>query len=393
MDAFYASVEVRENPEWKGKPVIVGHPGGRGVVSTCSYEARKFGVHSAMPSVTAKRLCPDAIWTHGRMGLYSEISRSIRKVMDDFSPVVEPLSIDEAFLDLTGIASNWKQAESIARDLQREIHNKERLTGSVGVAQNKFLAKIASDMDKPNGITVVKPTDIEHKLWPLPIRRLWGVGPKMEERLHAIGIRIVRDLLDISRQRLEDKIGERATTHLRHLARGEDKRPVSGEHARKSISEERTYGEDLKDPDLIERALLQRAEGVSRTLRRKQLETQTVQVKVRTGDFSTWTRAVTLPRPTDLAEPIFEAARQLFAKNDQRKGRGIRLLGIGTTNLIERGSGQALLFEDDETILSKRRARAIDAVREKIGEKAITRARLLKNPKESEEASSLPAVD
>jgi nucleotidyltransferase/DNA polymerase involved in DNA repair len=393
MDAFYASVEVRENPEWQGKPVIVGYPGGRGVVSTCSYEARKFGVHSAMPSVTAKRLCPDAIWTHGRMGLYSEISRSIRKVMDDFSPTVEPLSIDEAFLDLTGIASDWQQAESIARDLQQRIFQQERLTSSVGVAQNKFLAKLASDMDKPNGITVMKPGDMEHKLWPLPVRRLWGVGPKMEERLQKVGIHIVRDLLDISRQRLEDKIGERATTHLRHLARGEDHRPVSTEHERKSISEERTYGEDLKDPDLIERALLQRAEGVSRALRRKHLETQTVQIKVRAGDFSTWTRAATLPRPTDLAEPIFMAAKELYEKDNRLGKRGVRLLGVGATNLVERGSGQALLFEDEQTALSRRRAKAIDAVREKIGEKAITRARLLEKREEPEEASSLPAVD
>jgi len=395
MDAFYAAIEIRDRPELAGKPVIVGYPGGRGVVTTCSYEARAFGVHSAMPSVTARRLCPNAIWTPGRMGVYVKVSRRIRRLMHDVSPRVEPLSIDEAFLDLTGIVRTWDEAVDTARRLKARIREEEGITGSVGLSENKFLAKVASDMEKPDGLTLLPRAAVPAKLWPRSVRTLWGVGPKMEIRLRELGISKVGQLVDVPERRLADALGPRAATHLRRLARGEDDRPVVGGHSRKSVSEERTYGTNLRDPDRIERALLERSEGVSRTLREKGLETQTVQLKVRTGDFTTWTRAVTLERPTDLAEPIYGAAKALFETRIRLGGHGVRLLGVGATHLVPRGRGQALLFEDDETVLSKRRARAIDAVREQLGDRAITRARLVTPPDKDpdDEASSLPAVD
>ena len=188
MDAFYAAVEVREAPDLAGKPLIIGHRGRRGVVSTCSYEARKYGVHSAMPSVRAERLCPDAIWLPGRMALYVKVSREIRQIMNDYSPLVEPLSIDEAFIDLTGIAANLNVAIRTANELKARIRDEQRLSASVGVAPNKFLAKLASDMDKPDGLTVIAIEDLPVKVWPLPVERLWGVGPKTGERLRQSGI-------------------------------------------------------------------------------------------------------------------------------------------------------------------------------------------------------------
>jgi nucleotidyltransferase/DNA polymerase involved in DNA repair len=397
MDAFYAAVEVRENPSLAGKPLIIGHRGRRGVVSTCSYEARVFGVRSAMPSVTAERLCPDAIWLPGRMRLYVQVSRQIRKILDLVAPVVEPLSIDEAFLDMTGVVPDLESGRPAARDLKERIRSTQRLTASVGVAPNKFLAKIASDMDKPDGLVVFPLEDVSRRLWPMPIRRLWGVGPKTGERLENASIRTIGDLLKVPSATLEKLVGKNGAGHLRALARGEDLRAVHRHHEAKSISEERTYGEDLHDPDAIDRALLARAEGVARELRRKKLQARTVHLKVRTGDFTTWTRSRTLPDPTDLAEGIVEAARGLFRERIRLKGHGVRLLGVGVSGLETAGSGQHALFVGPAEERARRMTRAADAVRERLGEDALTRARLLRRRKDDDdeppEASSLPSVD
>ena len=370
MDAFYAAVEVRETPDLAGKPLIIGHRGRRGVVSTCSYEARRYGVHSAMPSVRAERLCPDAIWLPGRMALYVKVSREIRRIMDDYSPLVEPLSIDEAFIDLTG------------------------------VAPNKFLAKLASDMDKPDGLTVIAIQDLPVKVWPLPVERLWGVGPKTAERLRQSGITRIGHLLEHDSGLLRSRLGANAATHLTALARGDDDRRVLSERRHKSISEERTYGEDLDDPEEIDRSMLARAEGVARQLRRQGIVAHTVHLKVRAGDFTTWTRSHTLPAPTDLAEPIVEAARRLFRERIRLAGRGVRLLGVGVSGLESARPVQGSLFEAPADERARKMARAADAVREKLGEKAVTRARLLRKPRRdpdeeepSGEASSLPSVD
>jgi nucleotidyltransferase/DNA polymerase involved in DNA repair len=399
MDAFYAAVEVRENPELAGKPVIVGHKGRRGVVSTCSYEARRFGVHSAMPSVTAQRLCPDAIWVHGHMRLYVEISREIRKILRDHSPVVEPLSIDEAFLDLTGIAKDLREGGRIGEEIRQRIRREQRLTASVGVAPNKFLAKIASDMEKPDGLVILPLEDVPERLWPMPVERLWGVGPKTAERLKRGDIETIGQIANGSVESLAALVGEGSAAHLQALSRGEDDRPVSTGREAKSISEERTYGTDLTDPDDIDRALLARSEGVARELRKDGLQARTVHIKVRTGDFTTWTRAQTLTAPTNLGETIVQAARELFRSRIRLRGKGVRLLGVGVSHLEPLGTGQTELFPDPEEEKARRAARAADAVRDRIGEKAITRARLLRKKKTEgekdspEEASSLPSVD
>jgi DNA polymerase-4 len=400
MDAFYAAVEVREAPDLAGKPLIIGHRGRRGVVSTCSYEARKYGVHSAMPSVRAEQLCPDAIWLSGRMSLYVEVSREIRRIMNDYSPLVEPLSIDEAFIDLTGIAADLNGAVETAKGLRARIRDEQRLTASVGVAPNKFLAKLASDMDKPDGLTVIALEDLPAKVWPLPVERLWGVGPKTARRLGEAGIRKIGDLLEHDAELLRSRIGTNSAAHLRALARGDDDRPVVSERRHKSISEERTYGEDLVDPEEIDRAMLARAEGVARQLRRQKIVAHTVHLKVRTGDFTTWTRSLTLPSPTDLAEPVVEAARGLFRDRIRLAGRGVRLLGVGVSGLEPARSVQRSLFEAPAEERARKMARAADAVREKLGEKAVTRARLLRKTRRdrdeddpTDEASSLPSVD
>jgi nucleotidyltransferase/DNA polymerase involved in DNA repair len=399
MDAFYAAVEVREDPALAGKPVIIGHRGRRGVVSTCSYEARKFGVHSAMPSVTAERLCPGAVWLPGRMQLYVQVSRAIRKLFSDVSPLVEPLSIDEAFLDLTGIAPDLDGGRRAARELKRKIKAAERLTASVGVAPNKFLAKLASDMEKPDGLVVLPLEDIPARLWPLPVKRLWGVGPRMEERLHHLRIRTVGDILAVPPGRLERSLGPHAAQHILCLARGEDDRPVQTGREAKSISEERTYGQDLFEPEAIDRALLARAEGVARELRRKGLVGRTVHLKVRTGDFTTWTRAYTLPAPTDLTEVLVGTARELFARRIRLGRKGVRLLGLGVSGLAPAAAVQELLFPDPAEERARRLARASDAVRDRYGEEAVTRARLRGGKREEgddgepPEASSLPSVD
>jgi len=396
MDAFYAAVEVREDPSLAGVPLIIGHRGPRGVVSTCSYEARRFGVHSAMPSLTAERLCPGATWRPGRMQLYVEVSRRIRRILDEATPLVEPLSIDEAFLDLTGVVADLEGGRRTAARLKARIRAGEGLTASVGVAPNKFLAKVASDMEKPDGLVLLPQCDVEARLWPLPIERLWGVGPRTAARLHSGGVRRIGDLLRLPAARLEALTGAAAAAHLSALARGEDDRPVVDHHAAKSISEERTYGTDLLSADAIDEALLARSEGVARQLRRAGLAARTVQIKVRTGDFTTWTRAHTLPAGTDLTEVIVEAARTLLRTRIHLGRRGVRLLGVGVSGLEPYGSGQGRLFPDAVEERARRMARAADAVRERLGEGAITRARLLRSRRgrtRASEASSLPSVD
>jgi DNA polymerase-4 len=378
MDAFYAAVEVREDPSLAGKPLIIGHRGHRGVVATCSYEARQFGVRSAMPSLTAERLCPEAIWLPGRMPLYAAVSREIREILEEFSPLVEPLSIDEAFVDLSGIVSDLEGGRVAGLRLKQRIRDQERLTASVGIAPNKFLAKLASDLEKPDGLVVLSLEDVPARLWPMPVRQLWGVGPVTAERLTRAGVRTIGDIVRVPETRLEALVGAASAAHLRALARGEDHRPVVGHEDAKSISEERTYGTDLTEPEEIDRALLARSEAVARELRREGLVARTVQLKVRTADYTTWTRSRTLAAPTCLAEVVVDAARELFRTRIRLGGRGIRLLGVGVSGLEPARRGQPPLFPDPGEERARRAARAADAVREQIGEDAITRARLLK---------------
>jgi nucleotidyltransferase/DNA polymerase involved in DNA repair len=317
--------------------------------------------------------------------------------------LVEPLSIDEAFLDLTGIAGDLAQGVTVANDLRARIHAAQQLTASVGIAANKFLAKVASDMNKPDGITVITTQDIPRKLWPLAIERLWGVGPKTAERLRRERIRTIGDLLQVCAATLQRLVGENSATHLRRLARGEDERPVATGHEAKSISEERTYERDLHDADEIDRALLARAEGLSRELRHQGLLGRTIHLKVRGGDFTTWTRSRTLPEPTDLTETIVAAARELMRERIQLDGRGIRLLGVGLSGFAPAGAGQGSLFQDEHAAKMRRLAQATDAIRARLGSDSLTRARLLPTARKADdashtdadppEASSLPSID
>jgi len=378
MDAFYAAIEVREDPALAGKPVIVGHPGKRGVVATCSYEARTFGVRSAMPSVVAARLCPDAVWVPVRMGLYVEISRRIRKILDEEAPVVEPLSIDEAFLDMTGWAKDLDAGAAIARKLKDRIRAQERLTASVGVAPNKFLAKLASDLEKPDGLVVLPKEAIPETLWPLPVERLWGVGPKGADKLRLGGLRTIGDVARTAEDAIASLMGASMARHVKALAGGEDDRAVEHDRASRSISEERTYTDDLRDPREIDRALLARAQGVARQLRREGLVARTVHLKVRAGDFTTWTRARTLREPTDLVDPIVGAARELLASRVRLEGKGVRLLGVGVSGIAPAGARAGPLFPDADTVRAKRIAGAEDAIRAKLGDTAVTRASLVR---------------
>jgi nucleotidyltransferase/DNA polymerase involved in DNA repair len=406
MDAFYAAVEVRDDPALAGKPLIIGHRGPRGVVSTCSYEARRFGVRSALPSVRAERLCPDAVWLPGRMGVYVQVSREIKRVLRDFTPLVESISIDEAFLDLAGIARDLDGGLRIARQIKERILSEQRLTASVGVAPNKFLAKLASDMEKPDGLVVLPLAAIPDRLWPLPVDRLWGVGPKTAARLREGGFTTVHDIVTHPAERLEELVGASLASHLRALARGEDDRPVVTEHEAKSISQERTYRTDLTDSDAIDKALLERAEGVSSDLRRAGLVGRTVNIKVRTGDFTTWTRSLTLSHPSDRTDVIVAIARRLFRERIRLGGKGVRLLGVGMSGLEPAGAGggpeQMSLFPDREQERHRSFERAADSLRERLGRDAVVRARLLRTRRTGsdgeegeppEEASSLPAVD
>jgi nucleotidyltransferase/DNA polymerase involved in DNA repair len=378
MDAFFAAVEVRDNPELAGKPVIIGHPGPRGVVATCSYEARKFGVRSAMPSTTALRLCPDGIWVRGRTERYSEISRSIRERMRECTPLVEPLSIDEAFLDLTGIVPDLRQGGKVGRRLKELIVGDHGLTSSVGVAPNKFLAKIASDLEKPDGLVLFPMDAVKTRLWPMAVERLWGVGPKTGDRLKAAGVTRIGYLANRPESAIASLVGQRAARHLQALARGEDDRPVVPSREAKSISSERTYETDLIDPDDIDRAFLARSEHVARELRKDRLAARTVHIKIRTGDFTTWTRAATLAEPADLAESIVREARAMYSARIDLHGRGVRLLGVGASHLVPADSGQPSLFPDPREERARKLARATDEVRDRMGEKSVTRARLLK---------------
>ena len=376
MDAFFAAVEQRDRPDLRGKPVIVGADPkggrGRGVVSTASYEARRFGVGSAMPISEAWRRCPHGVYLHPDMEKYARESERIMAVFHRFTDLVEPVSIDEAFLDVTGSARAMGTGEAIARRLKDEIQNETQLTASVGVASSKLVAKIASDMRKPDGLVIVSPGEEEAFLAPLPVRRLWGVGPKMEETLAKLGVVTISDLAALDPARLERRFG----THghdLQKLARGEDDRDVISEGAEaKSLGQEHTYDRDTADAGRLRATLLQIADGVASRLRAHGLRARTVTLKYRDEDFNTTTHARTLPEPTDAGNALFRVASELFA--EVHRGRKVRLLGIYASHFGE-GTPQLGLFDEPRAPSPADRLR--DAVRKRFGDESITRASLL----------------
>jgi DNA polymerase-4 len=296
MDAFYAAIEQLDHPELRGRPVIVGgDPAGRGVVSTASYEARKFGVHSAMPAAQARRLCPQAVFLRPRFARYQEVSQQIRAILYSYTPLVEPISLDEAFLDLTGTERLLGPAEEVAREIKRRVREETGLTCSVGVGPNKFLAKLASSLAKPDGFLVVREGEELAFLEDLPIERLWGVGEATAKRLRGLGITTVGQLRGLALEELLDKFGSLGRS-LYELARGIDRSPVIPEREARSLGAERTFPEDLTDPEEMERVLFSLSEEVGRRLREERLKARTVQLKVRFADFTTITRALTLPQ-------------------------------------------------------------------------------------------------
>jgi DNA polymerase-4 len=332
LDAFYAAVEVLEDPALAGKPVLVGgRPGQRGVVAAASYPARAFGIRSAMPMSRALALCPQAIIVPLRHTLYSEYSRRVMTILRVASPLVEQISIDEAYLDLTEQASIWQDAVQIARRIQHQVHDEVGLSASLGVATNKLVAKVASDRDKPGGLTVVPPGEEASFLAPLPVRVLWGVGPVMARKLAALGVTTVGHLAALSEEELHQRFGQQGEA-MALQARGIDRRPVVTEHKLKSISQERTFSRDLVDAGALEQHLHRMSQKVAHQLKRRELAAGTVAIKLRYADFTTFTRQMTLAVPTDDADLIFQAARTLLDRARQR-GRPIRLLGVAARRL------------------------------------------------------------
>jgi len=390
MDAFYTSVEQRDRPEYRGKPVIVGadpkEGRGRGVVAAASYEARRFGVRSAMPISRAWRACPQGVYLRGDMEKYSEVSRRIMDILESYTDWVEPLSIDEAFLDVSAICLP-ERGRALASEIKEAIWKKEELRASIGVAPNKFLAKIASDLEKPDGLVVVRPGAELEFLRDLPIERLWGVGPKTAELLRCSGFRRISDLWSLSTSDprmasmglsgllgLSGKHGE----HLLLLARGIDDRPVVPHQEPKSIGHETTFEEDIDDPARVRKTLLSLADAVAVRLRKHDLEGKTVTLKFRDESFVTETRAHTLPHPVADGASIFEAAIGLLDRI-RWKGRKIRLLGVSVSSLSKRGEARQLsLFDRPEKIVKNEKlGRARDALEARFGKGAVSRASLL----------------
>jgi nucleotidyltransferase/DNA polymerase involved in DNA repair len=382
MDAFFAAVEAREDPSIAGQPIVVGadpqEGRGRGVVAACNYEARKFSIHSAMPISEAYRRCPSAIFLRPRSHLYADISERIIHIFESFTEMVEKISIDEAFLDVTGSVQLFGDGVTIARRIKQEVLEQERLTVSIGVANNKFLAKLASDLEKPDGLTVVEPGAEEEFLHPLPVERLWGVGDVTARKLHQAGIWTIGDIADSPSGLLERQFGKHSGSRLRRLSHGEDDRPVETGGERKQISRETTFLTDTDDRDLIERTLLGLTEEVTARLRRKGLAARTVTVKLRLAPFETHTKRHTVEEDLTTTETVWPIARQLLAAADPGD-RPIRLIGVGVSSLHEREQPKQLgLFEgEDPTQNAERVADVMDRVSDKFGKGAIKRGKLI----------------
>jgi len=375
-DAFYASVEKRDNPEIRDKPVIIGG-GRRGVVSTACYIARIKGVKSAMPMFQALKLCPEAVVVRGRMEVYAQVSKQIRAMMEDLTPAIEPLSLDEAFLDLTGTARlHGKPPAVMLAGLVKRMQDELGITGSIGLSHNKFLAKIASDLDKPRGFSVIGQAETADFLADKPVRMIWGIGASGQASLEAVGIRSFADLRRWDRAALHAKFGTMGE-RLWHLCRGEDHRPVSRNRAVKSISNETTFSDDIADPDLLDGHIWRLSEKVADRAKAKGLAGRVVTLKLKRRDFKTITRRTSLPDGTQIADRLYRTARGLF---DQTKHpEPYRLIGVGLSELIPADtadrSGNLLDPQEAKRIEAER---ATDAIRQRFGDNAILKGRALR---------------
>ena len=335
MDAFFAMVEEKRHPELTGKPVVVGgggDPTQRGVVSTASYEARKFGIHSAMPLRTAYKLCPHAVFLPVDYVEYSRVSEKIKGILGEFTPIIEDVGIDEAFLDLSSID---KSSEEIAEEIKKRIKDETSLTCSIGIAPNKLLAKIASDMEKPDGLTVITEDDIQKRIWPLPVRKLWGVGPKTEAYLKGMGIKTIGDLASLPLDRLTGEFGQSYGNYLYEASRGIDESPLVTHWEPKSVSRETTFQEDVKDWQVIATTLVELTKDVVNSMKEEGYKGRTVTVKVRFSNFETHTRAKTFPEVTDSLDEIRKGAFDCLNRFELKKR--VRLIGMRMGNLEKVG--------------------------------------------------------
>ena len=388
MDAFYAAVEERENPALRGRPVVVGSEPqegrGRGVVATANYAARRYGIGSAMPISEAWRRCPKAVYLRPRMRLYADVSRRVRAIFERFTDLIEPISIDEAFLDVTASRRLFGNGPAIALRIKDTIRGEEQLTASIGCAASKFVAKIASDLDKPDGLVVVEAGGEAEFLAPLPIGRLWGAGPKALERFRRLGCTTIGDAARLERDVLIRAFGDSMGDRFHGLSRGIDDRPVIPDHVRKSLGKETTFGEDVADRKVVERTLLDLTDQVAASLRRKQLAGATVTVKLRWEGFETVTRQRTLNEPVNTVEKIWPVARDLLRTADRPRLR-VRLVGLTLSALDRTESGQADLFVP-ESRADSRVAEAVDSLAERFGSGTVTRAVLLEDGEDREKA-------
>ncbi len=372
MDAFYASIEQRDKPELAGAPVIVGGLSNRGVVATASYEARKYGVHSAMSMAEARRRCPEAVFITPDHRKYSFVSAQIRQILDRYSPLVEPLSLDEAFLDVTGMDGLYADPADIARRIKEEIKQQLRLTASAGVAPNKFLAKLASDLQKPDGLYIIRPGEEAQVLAGLPVRRLWGVGEVTAASIAKLGIRTIGQFAAADPKLLERHIG-RDVYDLQRLARGLDDRPVVPDQQIKSVGNEETFDQDLYQWDEIEKQLLLFADKVGWRLRRLTLSGRTITVKVRFASFKTITRSRTLEEATNLDDTLYHIARELYKSIPSAEG--IRLLGLTVSNL--QPAGQTMALFDSKQEKQESLHKVVDELKVRFGAAAVMKGRLI----------------
>ncbi len=390
MDAFYASVEQRERPATRGQPVIVGagpkEGRGRGVVAACSYEAREYGIHSALPISRAWQLCPQGVYLRPNGALYGKVSGQIMEILRRFTDLVEPISIDEAFLDVTGSARLFGDGEEIARAVKDRILREQELPCSIGVAGNKFVAKVASDANKPDGLCVVPRGEEKKFLASLPIRKIWGVGPKSEKRLQRWGVRTIGEIADRDQAFWVEKLGSHGT-HLWHLSQGLDDRPVRASRGFKSLSHESTFEEDCRDPDKINRTLLALSEKVARRCRSHGLGGGCIRLKWRFADFSTFTRQRKVGEPTDDAHTIFRVALEL-CRDFLPLAQAVRLVGVGISDFEKvEGASQPMLFEAPAQ--KKRRLDAsVDEITRRFGKQAVRNASLLDRERDEEDGFS-----
>ena len=379
MDAFYASVEQRDRPELEGKPIIVGgSPDQRGVVAAANYAVRQFGVHSAMPSSTARRLCPHAIFLPAQLDYYAQISDQIREIFHRFTPLVEPLSLDEAFLDVSGSERLFGTAESVGRQIKESIRSELNLVASVGIAPNKFLAKIASDLEKPDGFVQVDARGVQAFLDPLPVGRLWGVGRQTSKVFQRLGVHTIGQLRALPLSVLTSHFGSHGE-HLSKLAHAIDNRPVVPDREAKSISNETTFATDLDDQESLRAWLLELTEQVARRLRRHALRGRTVEIKVRFADFQTITRSRKLPEPTNSTQALWEQANALLSTRLPSDHLPIRLLGMGVTEIDRTGVTQQQLFDEADRERQDGLDEVGDQIRERYGSKALSRGSTLKH--------------